>query len=44
MRTLDEAEEAQLLDSIDRWVERELKPIVKEYDHADRYPTRSSSR
>ena len=25
--------------SIDRWVERELKPIVKEYDHADRYPT-----
>ena len=25
--------------SIDRWVDRELKPIVKEYDHADRYPT-----
>src|SRR5580704_5702188 len=39
MRTLDEADEAQLLQSIDRWVERELKPIVKEYDHADRYPT-----
>jgi len=38
MRTLDAADEAQLLQSIDRWVERELKPIVKEYDHADRYP------
>ena len=23
---------------IDRWVARELKPIVSEYDHADRYP------
>lgn len=39
MRKLDEADEAQLLQSIDRWIERELKPIVKEYDHADRYPT-----
>src|ERR1700749_198972 len=28
----------QILDMIDRWVARELKPIVKEYDHADRYP------
>jgi len=39
MRKLDESEETQLLHTIDRWVERELKPIVKEYDHADRYPT-----
>ena len=23
---------------IDRWVARELKPIVREYDHEDRYP------
>ena len=36
---LDPSEEAALLDTIDRWVARELKPIVKEYDHADRYPT-----
>jgi alkylation response protein AidB-like acyl-CoA dehydrogenase len=36
---LDAAEEAQLLDAIARWTERELKPIVREYDHADRYPT-----
>ena len=39
VRTLDEAEETQLLQTIDRWVDRELRPIVKEYDHADRYPT-----
>src|ERR1700739_3395632 len=39
MRTLDEPDEPQLRQSTDRWVERELKPIVKEYDHADRYPT-----
>ncbi|HUL81892.1 MAG TPA: acyl-CoA dehydrogenase family protein [Gammaproteobacteria bacterium] len=36
---LDAADEAQLLDAIDRWIERDLRPIVKEYDHADRYPT-----
>ena len=34
----DAADEAQLLDAIDRWIDRDLKPIVKEYDHADRYP------
>jgi alkylation response protein AidB-like acyl-CoA dehydrogenase len=34
----DPSDEAQLLDMIERWTERELKPIVREYDHADRYP------
>jgi alkylation response protein AidB-like acyl-CoA dehydrogenase len=34
----DADEDGQILDMIDRWVARELKPIVKEYDHADRYP------
>jgi alkylation response protein AidB-like acyl-CoA dehydrogenase len=34
----DAVEEAQLLDMIERWTDRELKPIVREYDHADRYP------
>ena len=38
-RELDEGDAAQLMLAIDRWVEREVKPIVKEYDHADRYPT-----
>jgi len=32
------SDEAQILDTIDRWVERDLRPIVKEYDHADRWP------
>jgi alkylation response protein AidB-like acyl-CoA dehydrogenase len=36
---IDTEEETQMLDAIDRWVARELKPIVREYDHADRYPT-----
>ena len=31
-------EDTQILDMIDRWVSRELKPIVREYDHEDRYP------
>ena len=35
---VDTEEEIQILDSIERWVARELKPIVREYDHADRYP------
>ncbi|MBV9461750.1 MAG: acyl-CoA dehydrogenase family protein [Bradyrhizobium sp.] len=34
----DASDEGQILDMIDRWVARELKPIVKEFDHADRYP------
>ena len=34
----DAADEAALLEAIDRWIDRDLKPIVKEYDHADRYP------
>jgi alkylation response protein AidB-like acyl-CoA dehydrogenase len=36
---LDEGDAAQLMLTIDRWVEREVRPVVKEYDHADRYPT-----
>src|SRR3984885_9092671 len=35
---LDAEDETQILDTIERWVARELKPIVKEYDHEDRYP------
>jgi len=32
------SEDTQLLDTIERWTMRELKPIVREYDHEDRYP------
>src|ERR1700760_1222322 len=31
-------DDTQILNTIDRWVARDLKPIVREYDHADRYP------
>ena len=37
-RTIDPDDERQLLDTIDRWVERDVKPIVKKYDHEDRWP------
>ena len=31
-------DDSQILDTIERWVNRELKPIVREFDHEDRYP------
>jgi len=37
-RTLDPGEEAQLLDAIDKWIEREVRPRVMEHDHGDIYP------
>ena len=37
-RTIEPEEEAQLLDTIDRWVTRDVSPIVKEYDHEDKWP------
>src|ERR1700738_3348315 len=36
--SVEAEDDGQILDMIDRWVLRELKPIVKEYDHDDRYP------
>jgi alkylation response protein AidB-like acyl-CoA dehydrogenase len=40
MAGLDEADETQILDAIDRWLNKDVKPIVKQFDHADRYPRR----
>jgi alkylation response protein AidB-like acyl-CoA dehydrogenase len=37
-RSIDPDEERQLLDTIDRWVERDVKPIVKKHDHEDIWP------
>ena len=31
-------DERAILDSIDVWVEREVRPIAKRFDHADEYP------
>jgi alkylation response protein AidB-like acyl-CoA dehydrogenase len=36
--SIDKADEAQLFATIDRWVEREVAPRVKEFDHGDRWP------
>jgi alkylation response protein AidB-like acyl-CoA dehydrogenase len=30
--------DAQILDTIDRWVEREVRPIARKFDQADEYP------
>jgi alkylation response protein AidB-like acyl-CoA dehydrogenase len=37
-RTIDPQDEAALLESVDRWLDREVKPVVKRYDHADEWP------
>src|SRR3984885_15898123 len=38
IRHFDMADEALLLNTIDRWLEKEVRPVVKEHDHADRWP------
>ena len=35
---LDASDEARMLESIDRWLERDVRPHVKRFDHADEYP------
>jgi alkylation response protein AidB-like acyl-CoA dehydrogenase len=36
--TIEPADEAALLDAVDRWLERDVRPVVKAYDHADEWP------
>jgi alkylation response protein AidB-like acyl-CoA dehydrogenase len=38
VRSIDPAFEDQLLDSIDKWIERDLKPVVMHHDHGDIWP------
>ncbi|HEY0570957.1 MAG TPA: acyl-CoA dehydrogenase family protein [Enterovirga sp.] len=38
-RTVDPRQEEQLLATIDRWIEKEIRPAVKHFDHGDIYPT-----
>jgi alkylation response protein AidB-like acyl-CoA dehydrogenase len=38
MPQIEPADEEQLFHTIDRWLEKDVKPIVKEYDHGDLYP------
>ena len=37
-RHVDADFEAQLMDSIDKWIDRELRPVVQEHDHGDIWP------
>jgi alkylation response protein AidB-like acyl-CoA dehydrogenase len=37
-RYLSPEDEAQLLDSIDKWIEKEVRPVVMRHDHGDIYP------
>ncbi len=36
--TIDPADELALMDMIDRWLERDVRPMVMHYDHADEWP------
>lgn len=38
-RTIDPGQEEQLFATIDRWIEKEVRPAVKHFDHGDIYPT-----
>ncbi len=37
---LDTQDAESLFDTIDRWLERDVRPVVKQHDHADTYPHR----
>ncbi|MGB3712528.1 MAG: acyl-CoA dehydrogenase family protein [Erythrobacter sp.] len=37
-RTIDADEERAFMDSIDRWLEREVIPVIKHHDHGDIWP------
>ena len=39
IRTIDPVDERRLFETIDRWVERDVRPVVKHFDHADEWPT-----
>jgi alkylation response protein AidB-like acyl-CoA dehydrogenase len=39
-QVIESAEEAQLLDAIDRWLKREVEPVVMEHDHEDKWPAK----
>ncbi len=35
---LTQEEEFQIFETIDKWLERDVRPVVKKFDHADEYP------
>jgi len=36
--TIKPDDEQALFDTIDRWIERDVRPVVKKFDHADEWP------
>jgi len=36
--TMSRDEETQIMTAIEKWLERDVRPVVKKYDHADEYP------
>src|SRR5262249_37760485 len=40
LRPVESTDEVELLRSIERWLEREVKPVVKQHDHDDLYPSK----
>ena len=38
VRTIEADQEAAFLDAIDRWIEREVRPVVMHHDHNDLWP------
>jgi len=38
IRTIDPDEERAFMDAIDRWLEREVIPVIKHHDHNDLWP------
>ena len=35
---MDSNTDQEIIDTIERWAERELRPVAKKFDHADEYP------
>jgi alkylation response protein AidB-like acyl-CoA dehydrogenase len=33
------SDDGEILEAIERWVEKEVRPIARQYDHADEYPS-----
>jgi alkylation response protein AidB-like acyl-CoA dehydrogenase len=40
VRTTDPVEEAQLLEAIDKWLDRDVRPDVSKFEHGDIYPAK----
>jgi alkylation response protein AidB-like acyl-CoA dehydrogenase len=38
VRRIEPADEEQLFRAVERWLDRDVKPVVKQHDHADSYP------